>query len=516
MSDFTELPQFKLETDLIRLLPEDYCRKHYVVVLGPFPTTGGPVPLGMVDPGNDAVAEEVEQLLGKHVRRIQLNHFEVGSALAFGFGRPRPARGDTEEGARPEGGKELLMLNPNCKIRFDLAQSPNEILEDTLSEAVMKRATDIHIETYENDVDLRFRIDGMIHQVTTPLSVANIKAVLSRMKVLADLDIANRRTPQDGRLNAQFTDATGKVRRISFRAAILPGPFGEDAVLRVLDEERTRPGLGDLGMSPRVLQDFREMIAAPGGLILVTGPTASGKTTTLYAGIQTISETGKKILTVEDPIEFEIPKVNQKQVNANLSFAGYARAFMRQNPDVLMIGEIRDEETASIALKAAQMGHLVFSTLHTPDAISAIGRLMMLGIEKSLLLATLLGIMSQRLVRKVCPSCRIPHTPDPKLLARIPPLPPGSALMKGKGCGACGKTGYYDRIGVFELIRIHEQLREEILLAEDVALGEIAKKLETERLLDDAIRKVVQGITTLEEVIRVVPLRHQQSLPVAG
>jgi type II secretory ATPase GspE/PulE/Tfp pilus assembly ATPase PilB-like protein len=369
----------------------------------------------------------------------------------------------------------------------------------------MRRATDIHIETYENDIDLRFRIDGVLVQVTTPLSVGNIRGVITRLKVLSNLDISDRRNPQDGRVNAQFTDAQGTVRRICFRSAILPGPFGEDAVLRVLDEDRTRPALEDLGMNPRLLADFREMITSPGGLILVTGPTASGKTTTLYGSIHSISLSGKKILTVEDPIEFELPKVNQKQVTGILSFADYARAFMRQNPDVLMIGEIRDEETAAIALKASQMGHLVFSTLHTPDAISAIGRLVMLGLEKSLVLSTLLGILSQRLVRKICPSCRETYVPEKAVLAKAPGLAPTGGFQRGRGCQACGKSGYYDRTGVFELIRIDDKLRDSISLALDVSLADIAHTVEGDRMFDDALKKVAQGVTTLEEVIRVVP-----------
>lgn len=507
MDRFTELPQFKLRTDLIRLLDEDYCRTHRIVVLGPFPeSAGAPVPLGMLNPGDDATAEEVSRKLGRYIRKIQLNEFEIETALAHGFGKVPPAHGDEEN----SGARETLMLNPNCRIRFEPGQGPNEMLEDTLSEAISRRASDIHIESYENDVDLRYRIDGVIHQITTPLSVANIKSVLSRLKVLSELDITDRRNPQDGRLNAQFSDQEGKVRRIAFRVAILPGPFGEDAVLRVLDEDQTRPGLDDLGMNPDLMDEFSDMIASPGGLILVTGPTASGKTTTLYAAIQTISRTGKKILTVEDPIEFEIPKVNQKQVTPWLSFAGYARAFMRQNPDVLMIGEIRDEETANIALKASQMGHLVFSTLHTPDAISAIGRLVMLGIDKSLLLSTLLGILSQRLVRRICMNCRKPWTPDPVFTGKVPTLPVDASLFHGAGCPECDQTGYFGRTGVFELIRIDEKLREAITLCEDVSLGEIARRLCRERMLDDALRKAMMGLTTLEEIVRVVPLTRSE------
>lgn len=510
MTDFTELPQFTLRTDLIRLLSEEFCRGHRVVVLGPVPPVGrGPVPLGMLNPGDDKTAEEAEREIGRPVRRIQLNAYEIDSAIGFGYGEGkfRQAK-DNDSG---DGPKEILMLNPNCRIRFHPDQSASEILEDTLSEAVQRRATDIHVETYENDIDLRFRIDGVLIQITTPLSMANVKAFITRLKVLSNLDISDRRNPQDGRLNAQYTEADGTVRRISFRAAILPGPFGEDAVLRVLDERRTRPPLEDLGMNPRILSEFKEMIASPGGLILVTGPTASGKTTTLYAAIHSITLTGKKILTVEDPIEFELPKVNQKQVTPTLSFADYARAFMRQNPDVLMIGEIRDEETAGIALKASQMGHLVFSTLHTPDALSAIGRLVMLGLDKSLILSTLLGILSQRLVRKICPSCRTSAVPEKAILAKMPGFICPSTLPRGNGCKACGQSGYYDRTGVFELIRIDDRLRETIALALDVSLADVAHAIKGERLLDDALRKVTQGMTTLEEVVRVVPFLHQAS-----
>ncbi len=512
MNEFTELPQFQLKTELIRLVDEEICRRNQVVVLGPLPSSSAqPISLGMLNPSDDKAVEEVERILSRKVRRIQLNSYEIDTAISFGFGAPRvhstrgPAR---EEG---EAGRETLMLNPNCRIRFDRDQEPNEILEDTLSEAILCRATDIHIEAYEHDVDLRFRIDGVMHQITTPLSVGNLRGVISRIKILCDLDITDHHHAQDGRLNAFFTESDGGSRRVSFRVAILPGPFGEDVVLRLLDEGRTLIGLSELGMNLQTLEEFREMIKTPGGMILVTGPTASGKTTTLYAAIQAITVTGKKILTVEDPIEFEIQKVNQKQVTPWLSYADYARAFMRQNPDVLMIGEIRDEETASVALKAAQMGHLVFSTLHTPDALAAIGRLVMLGVDKGLLMSSLLGVLSQRLVRKACPGCSENYRPESSLLAHFPGLPVGARFVRGKGCPKCGDSGFFDRIGVFELLKIEDSFRDEIALSEDFRLEELSRRFKFERMMDDSLRKVLQGITTLEEVVRVVPGRPSGS-----
>jgi len=509
MKEFTELPQFTLVMDLIRLLDEEYCRTNQVVVLGPLPKSySSPASLGMLDTSDEKTLVEVEQKIGRKVKPIQLNAYEINRAIDFGYGKARSLlMGDEEEIERK---REPVFLYHDTQIKFSRDQTIPEILIDTLSEAVTRRATDIHIETYENDVDLRFRIDGLMHQVTTPLSAGNVRAVISHIKILAELDISDRRNPQDGRLLAYYYDKGEVARRISFRASILPGPFGEDAVLRVLDEGRTLLTLNDLGMNSKILERFQRMVKSPGGMILVTGPTASGKTTTLYAAIQSISLSGKKILTVEDPIELEIPKVNQKQVTSQLSFAAYARAFMRQNPDVLMIGEVRDEETALIALKAAQMGHLVLTTLHTPDSVSAIGRLGTLGVDRALLVSTLLGVLSQRLVRKICKECKRNHDLDATLISHLPWFPKEIVSYKGQGCKICGGTGFFERIGVFELLEFDDSLREQIALGFDMSMDELSKRFKFDRLYDDAVSKVEQGTTTIEEVIRTVPLRSNR------
>lgn len=532
MEEFTELPQFKLQPDIIRRLEEDFCRQHQVVLLGPQPSSySHPIPLGMLNIGDDEVVEEVQKILSRRVRRIQLNAYEIDQALAFGFQNIKNIGLKNEDG--DEFNPPSLELDANWRIEFSREQTPHKILRDLLSQAVCRRATDIHIEVYENDVDLRFRIDGVLQQVTTPLSCANVRSVVSHIKVLASLDIANRNVPQDGRITAYFNDASGVIRRVSFRVAILPGPYGEDAVMRVLDDRKTLLGLEDLGMNRRILDKFKMMVNSPGGLILVTGPTASGKSTTLYAAIKTIATTGKKIMTVEDPIETEMAKVNQKQINAFISFAGYARAFMRQNPDVLMIGEVRDEETASIAMRAAQMGHLVLTTLHTPDAATALGRLMVLGLDKQLLASTVLGILSQRLLRKICPACKSAYEPDPEILKKLPHLPvqpaaaqqtglPGLAFpisgantgsyYRGKGCSECMHTGYYERTGVFELLEFDEKRREQCILGEEIPLEGLSSTFDFERMYDDAVDKVAAGITTIEEVIRTVPLKSNKKI----
>ena len=417
---FDDLTRFTLSREHIRTLEEDFCREKQVVLLGEPPRAGAePVPLGMLDLSDDELVLDVERKIGRRARRIQLNAFELDTALGFGFGAAA-----VEEGSITlDIGTGRLVLDHDREITFEREQTPAAMVADLLSQAVARRASDVHIETYANDVDVRLRIDGVLQQVATPVSGANVRKVCSYIKILAELDIAEHRHDQDGRISTVYRDEKGNARQIDLRVSVLPGQHGSDVVLRLLDENRISISLGKLGLGPAVYEKFREVITQPGGIIIVAGPTASGKTTTLYSAIREINTDGNKILTVEDPVEYEVPKVNQKQVNTRMSFADYSRAFMRQNPDVLMIGEVRDEETASIALRAAQMGHLVFTTLHARDVQSALGRLLVLSDDRSLVASGLVAILSQRLVRRVCPECAEPCAPDPAVLRRLPALP---------------------------------------------------------------------------------------------
>ncbi len=502
---FDDLTRFTLSREHIRTLDEDFCREKQVALLGDAPPAGAgaePVPLGMLDISDDDLVMEIEKKIGRGTRRIQLNAFELDTVLAFGFGEDISGEGSK---ITLDIGTGRLVLDHDREIRFERGQTPASIVADLLSQAVARRASDVHIETYANDVDVRLRIDGVLQQVATPVSGANVRKVCSYLKILAELDIAERREDQDGRISTVYRDEKDNARQIDLRASVLPGPHGADVVLRVLDENRISISMGELGLDPAVHEKFKEVIAQPGGIIIVAGPTASGKTTTLYSAIRAINTDGNKILTVEDPIEYEIPKVNQKQVNTRMSFADYSRAFMRQNPDVLMIGEVRDEETASIALRAAQMGHLVFTTLHARDVQSALGRLLVLCDDRSLVASGLVAILSQRLVRRVCPECAAACEPDPAVLRRLASLPAGISHVRGKGCVACNEVGYRGQIGVFELLAFNDKLRDQVWRGELLELDAVPG---FRTMLDDAIDKVRAGITTVEEVLRTVPTSH--------
>ncbi|MCP4377208.1 MAG: type II/IV secretion system protein, partial [bacterium] len=443
---------------------------------------------------------EVEGRVGGKIRRVQLNTFELDTALDFGFGD-----GSADDGSvvTLDIGSGRLALAYDNEIEFAPDQETAKMVCDALSQAVRRCASDIHIEVYASDVDLRFRIDGLLVQVSTPFSKDNIKRVCAYLRILSELDITESRRAQDGRISTVYKDQNGDVRQIDMRICVLPGPYGPDVVLRVLDEDRININLDKLGLDDAAYTTFEEIIKHPGGLVIVAGPTASGKTTTLYSAIREINSDANKILTVENPIEYEIPKVNQKQVSMHMSFADYSRAFMRQNPDMLMIGEVRDEETANIALRAAQMGHLVFTTLHARDVPSALERLLVLCDDKSLVGSGLLGILSQRLVRRVCPKCSEPYDPDPEILARIASLPNDISHVRGKGCPECGNTGYKGQTGVFELLKFNDNLRS--IVIRDCVID--MKTIPGFRpMLDDAIQKVCDGITTIEEVLRTVPI----------
>jgi len=498
---FGDLTHFTLSKDFIRQLEEGFCRENQLVLLGDIsPADHDPIALGMLDPSDDRSASYVERKVSRKIRRVQLNAFELDNALAFGFGDDIDIDKST---MILDIGQSRYNLSSTNTIEFTRNQSVAKMVNDTFSEAVKRHASDIHIEVYANDVDVRFRIDGVLHQIATPFSKANIKQVCSHIKILAELDIIEKRRAQDGRICSIYTDETGNVRQIDMRLSVVPGPHGNDVVLRLLDENRINISLDKLGLNDTTFGMFNEIITSPGGLIIVAGPTASGKTTTLYSAIRQLNNDSNKILTVEDPIEYEIPKVNQKQVSSYMSFADYSRAFMRQNPDILMIGEVRDQETANIAMRAAQMGHLVFTTLHSMDVRSALDRLHVLCNDRSLIASSLIGILSQRLVRRICADCAEIYEPDPKILQKLSLEPSDISTVHGKGCSKCHGIGYKGQIGVFELLVFDDQLRREVWQGHSLDLKTVSNFYP---MFDDSLQKVRDGITTLDEVLRTIPL----------
>lgn len=318
-----------------------------------------------------SLVSDVERALERKVRPVFLNAFEIERAVVIGYG-----------GSPPQVHGYQLSLYPTDKFTFSLDVDTSSLLDEILGYAIHRGASDIHLESYDGDADVRLRVAGTLIPVRTPFSPSNAPQLVARIKVLSGLDVTERRRAQDGRLRTLIRDETGRERSVDFRVSVLPGPFGEDAVLRVLDSDSPVVGLEGLGFAPDVLEQFAALVSNPEGLVLVTGPTSSGKTTTLYAAIGTLNSHENKVLTVEDPIEYHFLKINQKQVSRHMSFADYTRAFMRQNPAVILVGEVRDQETAEAAVRAAQTGHLVLSSLHTSDSTRTVSRLDMLGVDR--------------------------------------------------------------------------------------------------------------------------------------
>ena len=505
--DFEDLTHFELDPELIRKLDRGYCQDYQLVLLGRLPQGDNDViPLGMVNPGLEGLILQVEQKLRRKVRPVQINAFELEQALEHGF-RDEPD-GSLPPVIRLGSAQVQFHLDHDKRITFDPSQRASQLVLDTLSEAVRQRASDVHIEVYGNDVDLRYRIDGVMQQVPTPISRENVRSVISCIKAIAEMDIADRLHPADGHVSASYEDADGSTRQVDFRISTLPGPYGEDVVIRVLDAERIRMPLQSLGMAPELYEQYRALLHSPGGMILVTGPTASGKTSTLYASIEDVNSDNKKVLTVEDPIESVLPKVNQKQVSEQISFSDYTRAFMRQNPDVVVIGEVRDHETMMIALRAAQMGHLVMTTVHTIDSPSAVERLTAMGADRSMIASGLLGVLAQRLMRRNCQKCMAIYQPNPAHLARLPALAEAITFKRGEGCDHCDGTGFHGRIGAFELLVMNEDLRAEVARGTSIVEGRFREKLTLERMVDDARNEMAEGLTTVEEILRTVPIIH--------
>lgn len=403
--------------------------------------------------------------------------------------------------------EDLKIFSSDAELPKDLLELKDEapvikLLNALLLEAVKERASDIHIEPYERELEVRFRVDGILKKLLSPPKIIH-EALISRIKILANLDIAEKRLPQDGRIRVVVG---GKD--IDIRVSIIPTFFGERAVLRILDRMKGIMSLEELGLSDKKLDHFSSLLTRSNGIILVTGPTGSGKTTTLYGSLLKIYSEEKNIITIEDPVEYQIKGVGQIQVNPkiNLTFAAGLRSILRQDPDIIMVGEIRDRETAEIAVQASLTGHLVLSTLHTNDAPSALTRLIDMDIEPFLVASSLTGVLAQRLVRKNCPFCNEPVKLSYEEKEKLKAMGYENIELtyQGKGCNECRGKGYLGRTGIFELLLVDEEIKNLILAKRDArSIKEKAISNGMETLLDDGIAKVKDGLTTLEEVLRV-------------
>ncbi|MEO6055416.1 MAG: ATPase, T2SS/T4P/T4SS family [Gemmatimonadales bacterium] len=451
---------------------------------------------GPLDP---AVADELREAYGRRLTLIEVPAAEIQSAiLSAATEAPSSLRADLRAA-------DLEVLAPEEDAIDDLralaSQAPViKLVNVILLEALRLRASDVHLESTAQGLRVRYRIDGVLQEVSNPPRQYQA-AVVSRVKIMANLNIAERRLAQDGRIRLRLSD-----RELDLRVSTLPALHGESVVLRILDHASGVPDLAELGMSEAVLAGFARLIALPHGIILATGPTGSGKTTTLYGALRRINLPGVKIVTVEDPVEYQIEGLTQVPVavRGGLTFASALRSILRHDPDIIMVGEMRDAETAEISIQAALTGHLVFSTLHTNDAPGGITRLADMGVEPYLIAATVRGLLAQRLVRLVCDDCSAPHEPTPLELAQMPSRPLRPSFRRGRGCDACAGSGYRGRTGLYELMPITDEVRARIVagapLDEIRALGRAQGMMP---LRDDGWAKVYSGLTTAEELLRV-------------
>ena len=464
----------------------------------PIKLADGVVELAMADPGDGSVVENVELVTGLRVEPVLVRARDLMERFEALFGTMEGG------GEGDDSGVELMQDDEEDveHLRDMASEAPViRLVNQIMSRAVEQRASDIHVEPFENELRVRYRIDGVLKDVDPPPRSLTA-AVISRLKLMAKLNIAERRLPQDGRIKIRLVG-----REIDLRVSSLPTLYGESVVLRILDRSSIVVDLLKLGMPDDTLKTFTHMIDQPHGLLLVTGPTGSGKTTTLYGALDKINSPDKKIITIEDPVEYQLRGVNQIHVRAQigLTFAAGLRSIVRQDPDVIMVGEIRDAETAEIAIQAALTGHLVLATLHTNDAAGAISRLLDMGVEDYLLASSLLGVLAQRLVRNLCPHCRVRIEAGPELAQELDASPGEELEVYEEGaCRECAETGYRGRSGIYELLDVEETARKMILArkpADQIKAGAVELGMRT--LRDDGWRKARTGKTTVAEVLRV-------------
>ncbi len=493
-SDTQVRKQMKVHPDSVSILPLNFCLKNSVVILGQVQMADkSPIHLGMHNIHNLDLVEAISRKFNRKIIPVAITMAEIAMFLKEGFGT-KASNVTTDEA-----GLQVAQVTEANVIK---------VVDDLLTAAVTRKASDIHIESYRESVAMRYRIDGVLYEVPCPLTKENFNQIISRLKVVANLDIAEKRLPQSGRIDIKVK-AANIEKLITFRVSICPGPFGEDIVLRVLDRSSSILGLDKIGFSGRTLAAMQQLIHNPEGFIIVTGPTGSGKTTTLYSALYEITSPYKKILSAEDPIEYSLDGVNQKQVSKQVSFAMLGREFLRQDPDVILIGEIRDDETANIAIQASQTGHLVFSTLHTQDSVRTIPRLRSLGVQSNTLASSLLGVVAQRLVRKICTNCLVEFEPAAADIALIPEAYHPQRWLKGRGCMQCKSMGYAGQSGIYELFLIDDQIEE--LINRDATVIEIrnlAIECGMDSILEDAFMKIKNNITSVEEVFSTLTYRQ--------
>jgi type IV pilus assembly protein PilB len=530
------LDLFNIDPSVISLIPQEVAQKHSVL---PLSRVGATLTLAMVDPTNVFAIDDVKFMTGLNVEPVVVAEGSVQEAIAKYYGSSReielatlPSDELPTNGSKNNNGAishdELVSLD---SLDFDTSQTEDvEVVEDNeeidlsalsrmsedapvvrltnvlLVDSLRRGASDIHIEPYEKELRIRFRIDGVLYDVMhPPLKMRD--ALISRIKIMSKLDISEKRLPQDGRIKIKVK-VDKRSRELDFRVSTLPTLFGEKVVLRLLDKQNLMLDMTKLGFEPESLTKFKRNISKPYGMVLVTGPTGSGKTNTLYSALQSLNTVDTNIMTAEDPVEFNLPGINQVQMKEQigLNFAAALRSFLRQDPNIVLVGEVRDFETAEIAIKAALTGHLVLSTLHTNDAPSTISRLMNMGIEPFLVATSVNLIQAQRLIRRVCKDCKQEHPMPAEALIEVGFSTEEARTLKtykGKGCSTCNNTGYKGRIGLYEVMEITDEIRELILIGASAL--ELRKKAVEDGMItlrESGLHKIRAGVTTLEEVVR--------------
>lgn len=490
------VPRFQAAPDALRALPPDFVKRHRVL---PLKIADGSLHLATSEPGNARLIDDIRLLTGLEVVEESYPESEIAEAIngRYQVTVEKMIEDLGGNGAPGDDGKTLHDIEV-------MANEPTvvNLVNLIISTAVRERASDIHFVPFENSLQLRYRIDGLLQEKPPPPRQFHA-AIISRIKIMADMNIAERYMPQDGHIQIHHRGA-----RVDIRVGTLPTIYGESLVMRLLEKNSRVQTVGELGLDPGRAALLSRLVGKPHGLFLATGPTGSGKTTTLYSILQSIYTPELKILTIEDPVEYELPGVAQVPVRPgrNFTFATGLRAILRQDPDVVMVGEIRDSETAEIAIRAALTGHQVFSTLHTNDSTGAMTRLIDMGVEPFLISSSLEGVLAQRLVRRICPHCSGPADPDPAVRDQLAAISGGKIegpFFRGAGCEECRNTGYRGRIGIFELLALTGHLRELILQRRSNAELKATARKTMITMHQDALQKAAAGVTTLEEILRV-------------
>jgi type IV pilus assembly protein PilB len=504
------LRHFEIDSSVIDLIPAEVSQKYLVV---PVNRTGATLTIAMADPTNVFAMDDIKFMTGYNVEPVVASEMAIREAIDtyYGSAHSLELKKVMDQMAEDDATSLELMEDEDETDLAALEAATEEapvvkLVNIIMTDSIKKAASDIHLEPYERDLRVRFRIDGVLYEIMHPPMKLK-DAIISRLKIMAKLDISEKRLPQDGRIKVKIK-LQGKIKEMDYRVSVLPTLFGEKVVMRLLDKDNLVLDMTKLGFEPESLAKFERQILKPYGMVLVTGPTGSGKTNTLYSSMHRVNTPETNIMTAEDPVEFNLHGINQVQMKEQigLNFATALRAFLRQDPNIVLVGEVRDFETAEIAVKAALTGHLVLSTLHTNDAPSTINRLMNMGIEPFLVSTSVNLICAQRLVRRICKECKEPIQMPPQALVDIGFSAEESgdiALFKGRGCGNCNNTGYRGRVGLFEVMEISEEVRE--LILSGASAMELRRKSVEEGMITlrvSGLHKIRAGQTTVEEVVR--------------